>query len=340
MRAPSFFAVSALLLAALGCRDEHGSPTEPAATPSPAGVRSDAWITRAEMPRWRRHHVTATITNEARQSVMYVIGGVTIGGGLLPATNQAYNVATNRWRTAAPQPRSYWQGNGAGAIKGKIYISGGFHPSNEGPSASAALYMYDPVADTWTYKRSMPSRGMLGVTGVIGDRLYVLTGCPLGPVACDGDPVAAFYRYDPTTDSWATLPPPPRPHESGMAGVIGGKLYVVGGWDGTWYGGQLDVYDPAANRWATKASMPRERFDAAGVALGGKLYVIGGFVIDPDSSTRPVRTTTVYDPATDSWTRRAPLPEALGFLAASRVVLNGEPRIEVVSERRNLAYVP
>jgi N-acetylneuraminic acid mutarotase len=307
--------------------------------PLPAAVLSDAWITRAELPRWRHHHVTATVTNAAGESVLYVIGGITIRGGLLPATSQAYNVATNRWATAAPQPGKYYEGNGAAVIKGRIYIAGGFHPNNEGGWASSALSMYDPDGDAWVGKRSMPSGGMLGVSGVIGDQLYVLTGCLLGP-NCNGDPPLAFYRYDPTTDQWATLPNPPRPHHSGMAGVIGGKLYVAGGEDGTQSHGQLDVYDPAANRWTTKASMPRERFDAVGVALGGKLYVIGGFVSDPDGTTWPVRTTAVYDPTTDTWTRKAPLPQALGFLAGSRVVLNGKPRIEVVSGQDNWQYIP
>lgn len=336
----SLIAANALLLATFGCRGDAMSPTEPTAPSFPAAVRSDSWITRAEMPRWRRHHVTATVTNSAGQSVLYVIGGVTIRVGLRPTTNQAYNVATNRWTTVAPQPRSYWQGNGVGVIKGRIYISGGFHPSNEGPSASSALYMYDPVGDTWTARSPMPSSGVLGVTGVIGDRLYVLTGCPWGPAACGGDPSSAFYRYDPATDLWAALPNPPHAHRSGMAGVIGGKLYVVGGSDGTQYGGQLDVYDPAANRWTTRASMPRERWDAAGIALGGKLYIIGGFVFAPDSSVRSVRTSTIYDPATDTWTRKAPLPEALGFTAGSRVVVNGVPRLEVVSQHSNLQYIP
>lgn len=339
MHARSFFTASALLVGVLGCRDEQGSPTDPATTPLPAAILSDSWTSRAEMPRWRSGHVTATVTNAAGQSVLYVIGGTTIRGGLHPTTNQAYNVATNRWTTVAPQPRRYLGGNGAGVIQRRIYIAGGFSPNNEGGSTYSGLYMYDPDGDTWVAKRPMPSGGMRGVSGVIDERLYVLTGCPLGS-NCNGDPPLAFYRYDPTVDQWTTLATPPRPHRSGMAGVIGGKLYVVGGWDGTGYGGQLDVYDPAANRWTTKASMPRERFDAAAVALGGKLYVIGGSIIDPDNTVWDVRTTAVYAPATDTWTRKAPLPTALGSLAGSRVLLNGKPRIEVVGEHNNLQYIP
>ena len=178
MHAPSFGAVGALLLFALGCREDAASPVEPALNPETVAVVSDSWITRAGMPRWRLGHATATVTNTAGQSVLYVIGGVTIRSGLQPPTNQAYNVATNRWTTVAPQPRRYYQGNGAGVIQRRIYIAGGFSPNNEGGSALSALYMYDPDGDTWVAKRSMPSRGMHGVSGVIGDRFYVLTGCP------------------------------------------------------------------------------------------------------------------------------------------------------------------
>ena len=178
MHAPSFGAVGALLLFALGCREDAASPVEPALNPETVAVVSDSWITRAGMPRWRLGHATATVTNTAGQSVLYVIGGVTIRNGLHPPTNQAYNLATNRWTTVAPQPRRYYQGNGAGVIQRRIYIAGGFSPNNEGGSALSALYMYDPDGDTWVAKRSMPSRGMHGVSGVIGDRFYVLTGCP------------------------------------------------------------------------------------------------------------------------------------------------------------------
>ena len=337
MHMRSFVAASALLLPVLGCRDEAASPLEPVPTPYRVAALSGSWVTRAEMPRWRQQHATVTLTNAAGQSVLYVIGGRTIRGALHPATNQAYNVATNRWTTAARQPRSYYQGNGAGVIKGKIYISGGFHPSTDVAFASSALYMYDPDGDTWVEKHSMPSGGMRGVTGVIGDRLYVLTGCPLAS-DCNGDPPLAFFRYDPSTDQWASLPAPPSYHRFGMAGVIGGKLYVVGGEGEAGYSSrQLDVYDPVANQWTTKAPMPQGREWAAGVALGGKLYVIGGMVANPDSVIT-VRTTAVYDPATDTWTRQAPLPTAPGFVAGSRVVLDGRARIEVVSGHSNLQY--
>jgi N-acetylneuraminic acid mutarotase len=79
---------------------------------------------------------------------------------------------------------------------------------------------------------------------------------------------------------------------------------------------------------------------AAGVAAAGKLYVIGGLGETPDG-TVAVRTTSIYDPATDSWTNKAALPDPRNNIPAARVFLNGQPRIEVVGGRRpgnNLQY--
>ena len=151
------------------------------------------------------------------------------------------------------------------------------------------------------------------------------------------DPIA-FYRYDPATDLWETLPEPSNWHGWGMGGTIGGKLYVTGG------SSQLDVYDPVANSWSARAAMPLRRWMAAGATLGAKLYVIGGFQENTDGSiVSAVRTTSVYDPATNSWTNKAPMPSARSGIAASRVVVNGKARLEVVggaAPGNNLAFIP
>ena len=76
----------------------------------------------------------------------------------------------------------------------------------------------------------------------------------------------------------------------------------------------------------------------AGLAYNAKLYLIGGY-----RGTTPVRATNIYDPATKQWTTGAPLPTARVDISASRVVLNGVSRIEVVggpAPGNNLSYQP
>jgi N-acetylneuraminic acid mutarotase len=178
------------------------------------------------------------------------------------------------------------------------------------------------------------------MSAVSNNKLYVVTSC--NGEECIEDDAPRLYRYDPATDTWASLPPPPASHTRGAAGFIGGKLYVTGG-----VGGgdtrQVDVYDPATNQWSKGTPFGIRRWDMAGLAYNSKLYLIGGYRENSDGSATVVRATNIYDPATNRWTTGAALPTARREIAAARVVLNGSPRIEVVggpAPGNNLSYQP
>jgi N-acetylneuraminic acid mutarotase len=341
---PHFIGLTLGLLTLAACSETTTEPETaglPSSDPSLAAAAAGSWITRAEVPQQRSGFASTALTDASGHSVVYVIGGKN-SDGFVPPTVQAYNVATNSWSTKAPLPTGVYATNGTGIINGKIYVSGGLKTRRD--FVSDALYKYDPVSNSWIRKSVLPAPGFNGVTGVINNQLYILTGCGAG-VACYPSVPLAFYRYNPATNQWANLPNPTSAHEQGMSGVIGGKFYVVGGKDQL---NRLEVYDPSTNSWTTKASMPLGQFAAAGrwagagAALGGKLYVIGGFQRDVDRSITAVRTTNVYNPATNSWTTVAPMPVGQGGDAASRVVVGGQARIEVIGESSpsNLQYIP
>jgi N-acetylneuraminic acid mutarotase len=344
---------AALLLAIAACQD---SPTEPEQAQSVelaaplSAVASNSWLTRANMPGDNRLNVTAaTITNSQNQSVLYVFGGRRVRSdgslGVQLRTVQAYNTATNTWNDKNPSPVPLELTHGARAIGGKIYIGGG----KEGFSASSSLlWQYDPATDTWTRKRNLPLESSAGVSGVIGGKLYVLArceDCENPDYRVPNDP-RFFGAYDPATDQWTplALPAGGRDHQHGAAGVIGGKLYVAGGRTTN----ALDIYDPATNRWTTGASMGSIRGYTASATVAGKLYVIAGsrFVFNQDGSLGSVQsasTTSRYDPATNTWKNLAPSPRGGAGLSADRVVVGGQPRIDLVGGSRpgnNLQYVP
>ena len=78
--------------------------------------------------------------------------------------------------------------------------------------------------------------------------------------------------------------------------------------------------------------------------LGGKLYVMGGQRYSPEREAwDTLDKTIVYDPATDLWTPRAPIPSPRSGIVASNVLLNGKARIEVVggiAPGNNIQYIP
>jgi N-acetylneuraminic acid mutarotase len=320
---------------AAGCDD---TATEPDSIESPAALPEFAaainqWTTRADMPSTERLGLaTATVINSAGQQVIYAVGGTTMTGGSLSKV-MAYNAATNTWSHKAPLPIPLYWTNGIGVIGGKLYISGGLSGHKE---YQPTLFVYDPARNTWTRKRDMPNTTFRGVTGVINGKMYVVTGCDQED-CFEFEPVA-FYRYNPATDQWVRLPKPRSAHNWGMGGVINGKFYVTGSTT------LLEVYDPATNRWTQKAPMPVRRWLSASAIAGGKLYVFGGYRENADGSiTFGTKATSIYNPATDSWANKRPMPSDKSDVAASTAVVNGQTRIHVIGGRRpgnNIAYLP
>jgi hypothetical protein len=62
----------------------------------------------------------------------------------------------------------------------------------------------------------------------------------------------------------------------------------------------------APNSWATMAPMPTARASAGIGVVDGKIYAIGG------GNEHSVSVNEMYDPATDTWTEKAPMPQAVG----------------------------
>jgi N-acetylneuraminic acid mutarotase len=366
---PWLYTTLGLAVAALASCGEETTQPNPAGeqkeTAPELAVVHNSWITRRDM--WnteRTDFATATVPNAAGQSVVYVIGGR--GGSNIGLTSvMAYNVATNTWTLRAPLPHPLYGING-GVINGKIYIAGGYSGSGDW-SRRAGLFVYDPAKNSWIEKSGMPDPVYVdyeneywewaaggGVAGVIGGNLYVLAECrgrdlnapPEMVWACSELPEQLLLRYNPVTDRWTRLASPPGSGAyvgldvSGMAGVIGGKLYVVGRSGGE---GRLAVYDPATKRWTAKRGLGQYRYGAASVVHAEKLYLVGGTRVNTDGTREVLRANIAYDPITDRWINYAPLPTARTGLGGSRVTLNGQARLEVIGGSRpgnNLQYVP
>ena len=136
-----------------------------------------------------------------------------------------------------------------------------------------------------------------------------------------------------------------------------GKIYLLGGFSrpkkdsGIWERTllrQVEVYDPKTNAWSEIAPMQRARqLFAACFGPDGKLYVFGGYGHEGSITQRPGESDAefarrgaemraldealdfveAWDPKTDSWSLRAPMP--LGVIGAG-AALGADGRIYVV----------
>jgi RNA polymerase sigma factor (sigma-70 family) len=109
---------------------------------------------------------------------------------------------------------------------------------------------------------------------------------------------------------------------SGLStGVVDGIIYAIGGtlhWPGGPYLSTVVAYDPAKDAWTEKANMPTGRRGLSTSVVDGIIYAIGGatghrVVVDLFS------TVEAYDPAKDTWTKKAGMPTARTCLSTSVV---------------------
>jgi N-acetylneuraminic acid mutarotase len=291
-------------------------------------LASNTWTTKAPLPEEElyRHDLAAAVVNNANgQSIVYVLGGAYGNVNYPnPATSiLAYDVATNTWTRKSARFTGA-ASNGIGKVGNKLYISGGTDFFNM-RQTSPRLYAYDLTGDRVIRKADMPIGTSEGMTGVINGKLYVLAtvcGTVNGGASC-----RKFFRYDPATNKWTSLPPPPNDHWRGAAAVLNGKFYVAGGSQFRPHRA-FDVYDPVTNSWTSLGLMPPRRPVAQGVALDGRFYVVGIQATD--------RNTVAYYPPTNTWRNKAPFPQGetgqliSGPQAAVRVMLEGSPRIFTV----------
>ncbi|MEI7528714.1 MAG: right-handed parallel beta-helix repeat-containing protein [Elusimicrobiota bacterium] len=131
-------------------------------------------------------------------------------------------------------------------------------------------------------------------------------------LGASGVVVARDTAYEPWRggNKWATKAALPMLRRYMATGVIGGKIYMVGGYNGTDPFDTNVSYDPATNDWETKAVMPTVRYGAAAGVIGGKLYVVGGF-----NQSSYLNKNEVYDPAANAWSTKAVMPSTRAYLA-------------------------
>ena len=139
-------------------------------------------------------------------------------------------------------------------------------------------------------------------------------------------PVSAL-SVQPEADQgvWRTATPAPTKRTEVAAAALTDKIYLVGGFEEPGLGNilnfaitpSLEEYDPSTARWTSRTPMPVGLHHAGIGVSGGKLYVIGGYKQAGLSVWQPVATVYAYDPATNAWTERTPMPTPRGALSVT-----------------------
>jgi hypothetical protein len=233
---------------------------------------TDTWTTMAPMPTARVAYAAAVLNG-----IIYVVGG---SEGCFPPNRvvEAYDPATNTWSTKAQFPDT---GSGlgvtnsaVGVINGILYVAGGNTTVGASPFL-ATLYAYDPVADSWSAKASMPDVRMSEAGAVVNGAFYVIGGNDYVGIA------TSTFAYDPTLNTWSTKAPLSDPRGGLAALAVGNKIYAIGGTDaasGALAVATMESYDPATNTWTTLPPVPIALIFPASAEVNGTIYVMGGLL--------------------------------------------------------------
>ncbi len=124
-------------------------------------------------------------------------------------------------------------------------------------------------------------------------------------------------------NSWTSKAPMLREVEGLGVAVVQGKIYVIGGN----FDNNNEMYDPAADTWASLAPLPTGRWNFGIAVHQNKIYVIGG-QNDTNGFNTPnyyyqtavvTGVNEVYDPVTNTWETKTPMPTPRNYLQANVV---------------------
>lgn len=264
------------------------------------------WELRAALPEGPRQETAVVALGDE----IVVVGGFDENASF-GAVVEAYRPSNDSWRRLADVPARLHHANAA-VVKGRLYVLGFLATAFQ---HDARAWVYEAGADRWDPLTSLPptrARGSAAVA-VLDDRIYLIGGLRSAASVPD------FDVYDPATGVWTPLPPLPRAADHLVAGGIGGRIYAVGGRDGsiTGHTTQVDVYDPQTGVWSAGPPMPTSRGGMAGAVLGEALYVFGGEG-NTGVASGVFEVVERLEPGLNRWTTLAPMaPGRHGTGAAS-----------------------
>jgi N-acetylneuraminic acid mutarotase len=194
--------------------------------------------------------------------------------------------------------------------------------ATSGNFAHPVLTSGETSESPWVLKEPMPTAGAYFKAGVVNDKVYV---------------VDSNFTYEYDLSSWSPKKPIPTYRGDFALATHQNKIYCIGGRTNSGPSAANEVYDPVSDSWQSRAEMPTPRHGLDANVVNGKIYLISGLVpwndfpnvnIDVYTTYKLTNVIEVYDPSTDTWTTKSPIPNAAAYYA-SAVVNN---KIYIVSE--------
>jgi hypothetical protein len=170
-------------------------------------------------------------------------GSPALGGGLI---GHALDPATRTWRTLPEAPVEVRTGSLYVWTGREVIVWGGGEHDSDEPVQGAA---YDPGTDSWRRIADAP-HGLNLASGVWTGREMIVFGSLLGGRNIADTRTSVGAAYDPTSDTWRTLPPSALSPQATAAVWVGNRLVAYD------YETRWQAYDHVGDTWTEPADMP------------------------------------------------------------------------------------
>jgi len=168
---------------------------------------------------------------------------------------EKFNAEENKWEEVAGL-NCVRSALGCAVLNGKIYVAGGYGPSQNGNQSNQKLSTveeYCPIQNKWTEVEPLKqARAHVCCIGYQG-KLWAIGGY-------DGEHASQRVElFDPVTNTWTAGPQLNEKRSVVVCAVVGRRLYAIGGYDGQQYLSSTEIFDPERNVWVLGPVMPGNR---------------------------------------------------------------------------------
>ena len=255
----------------------------------------------ANGPSPRKGHSMAEINGK-----VYIFGGLSEARADLLNDLWVFELANEQWTQITPQgqlplPR---YGHKATVVNNKMFIFSGM----TGNAEAADAWYYDPQSNSWSPvvpENNWPTPRTDYSMVAINNYIYVFGGTTFNGTTVLND----MHSYSLDSNRWyrKTASATTTPRFGHYAGVVGGKMYVIGGSNGEELYSNILVYDPVSNTWLTidfNRAAPAPLYYMSGMTDGESIWIAGG----RDSQSNDLAATWKYDVAQNTWVQQSDGP--------------------------------
>lgn len=304
--------------------DCHPGPAEPGSeTAEVYDPVADTWSEVESLNKPRKVPATVALANGRA----LVLGGVNSEDVPFSST-KIFDPATRVWTDGPLLEYARLRPSAVRLDDGRLLVV-----SEDGPrDFVTTAELSDRNLTGWSLVSSLPSRVSVFELVALRDGGALAMGLD----GRDSDPGPATLVYHPGEDIWTAAEGLARFRATHVALPDGSVLAIGGAGGGELWGDTRPViedvarFDPATSRWSPIAPMMTARYGLqATVLANGQVLVAGGTTEGPSGEQVALRSTELYNPATDRWTPAGELiePRYDGRLVAlddgSAVILGG-----------------